>query len=152
MVFFEAFFCGGLWTLLSLLWGDTIITILGSWIENAIEYIFLIGLPYFVAIFFLGHKEKNSMLKDLIEVKRQVKKSPDSIVSLIEISGVEKIKILLKDLLYLESSDNYVLVYYQSNQKSEKYILRNTPKNIGKKLHPYNLVRCYRSYIVSPLI
>jgi hypothetical protein len=148
---FESLLCGGVWTFLSVLLGDTIISIIGAWLGNAIEYLFLISAPYFLTIFYLNYKEKDSVLKKLLEVVNQEKLSPDSIVSLIESSGVEKIKIPLKDLLYLEASDNYVLVYYQSHQKTEKYILRNTLKNLENNLRPYNLMRCHRSYIVNPL-
>jgi DNA-binding LytR/AlgR family response regulator len=147
----EAFICGGLWAFFSLLSGDIIGSFIDSWIENVIEYICLIGFPYFIAIFYLNYKEKNQMLKNLLTITIEEKIDPESIVSFMEISGVEKMKIPLKNILYLESSDNYVSVYCIFDQKIEKYILRNTLKKFEEKLRPYNLMRCHRSYIINPL-
>jgi len=151
LFFCEAFFCGGLWTLLSILSGDVTTSLIDVWLENVIEYIFLIGLPYFFALFYLNYKEKNKTVKSLLEVINEDKVNPESLVSFMEASGIEKVRIPLKNLLYLESSDNYVLVHHQSNQSIEKYMLRNTLKNLENNLRAYNLMRCHRSYIVNPL-
>ena len=46
-------------------------------------------------------------------------------------------------------SDNYVTIYYVDNNKITKYLIRNTLKNFEQKLHPKNIMRCHRSYMVN---
>ena len=53
--------------------------------------------------------------------------------------------------MYLESSDNYVIVYHRLNEKTEKSILRNTLKNLELELESFNIIRCHRSYLVNVL-
>ena len=60
-----------------------------------------------------------------------------------------RFSILLDDLLYLESSDNYVIVYYLDHTKVSKFLIRNSLKNYEESLGVPNLVRCHRSYIVN---
>jgi DNA-binding LytR/AlgR family response regulator len=62
---------------------------------------------------------------------------------------VLRISINSKDLLYLESSDNYVTIYYQNNDKLKKFLLRNRIKNLEQELKESNVVRCHRSYMVN---
>lgn len=56
-----------------------------------------------------------------------------------------------KDLLYFESSDNYVIVYYQKDNRIKKELVRNSLKNIEQDIQKYNCIRCHRSYIINLL-
>ena len=63
--------------------------------------------------------------------------------------GKIRFSVLLKDLLFLESADNYVYVYYLSAGKPQRKILRNSLRNLENKLKPHSVVRCHRSFIVN---
>ena len=54
-------------------------------------------------------------------------------------------------LLYIESSDNYIEVFWLENETVQKAILRSTLKRIEEKFenHP-NFFRCHRAFIVNP--
>ncbi len=53
------------------------------------------------------------------------------------------------NLLYIQSSDNYLDIYYLENNKVNHRFVRNTLSWIEKsKLHP-DLVRCHRSFIIN---
>ncbi len=55
----------------------------------------------------------------------------------------------LKDLLYIQSEDNYITIFYLDEQTINKHLLRNTLKAIeSTQLHPA-LVRCHRSYLIN---
>jgi DNA-binding LytR/AlgR family response regulator len=55
-----------------------------------------------------------------------------------------------KDLLLLESTDNYVSVFYYLDNKVQRKLLRNTLKNLEEMLRQNTIVRCHRSYMVNP--
>lgn len=54
-----------------------------------------------------------------------------------------------KDLLYIQSCDNYVLVFYLSNGKVKKEIVRNSLKSLEEKFVDTTLRRCHRSFMVN---
>lgn len=55
----------------------------------------------------------------------------------------------LKDVLYVETSDNYVSVNYLDEGHSSSRIIRNTMKNMEEYLRPYGFFRCHRQYLVN---
>ena len=55
----------------------------------------------------------------------------------------------MENLLYLEASDNYVSIYYLNQQNVNRFMLRNTLKNIEEEMNSKDLVRCHRSYMVN---
>ena len=56
-----------------------------------------------------------------------------------------------ENLLYLRSADNYVEVFYCSNNQLKCQLLRNSLKNIAAAhLESPYLRRCHRSYMVNP--
>ncbi|MDJ0367132.1 LytTR family DNA-binding domain-containing protein [Hymenobacter sp. H14-R3] len=58
--------------------------------------------------------------------------------------GSEHVKLFLKDILYIESFQNYVRVYTDT----DNFVVDSTLKNFGQKLPDYFL-RTHRSYIVN---
>jgi len=55
----------------------------------------------------------------------------------------------LKDLLFMQSADNYIDVYYLEGDVIRHRLLRSTLSAIEKKLDHPGMVRCHRSYIVN---
>ncbi len=61
----------------------------------------------------------------------------------------ESISLLPNEILYIESSGNYVDICYINHTEKHK-IIRSTIKQMEEKLHLYNtLVRCHRAYIIN---
>ncbi|MCB8965127.1 MAG: LytTR family transcriptional regulator DNA-binding domain-containing protein [Bacteroidales bacterium] len=54
-----------------------------------------------------------------------------------------------ENLLYIESADNYVNIYYSDNGKIARYMLRNTIKRLEEAFKGSEIVRCHRSYMVN---
>ncbi len=148
---FESFFIGAVWTLLTVLIDGNNSSVINLWVTNIIECIFLIGLPYFATLAYLTFKEKTKTVNYLQKEINKEKINLDTIISFKESSDKEKLNLRLKDILYVESSDNYVVIYYRFNQTIEKEILRNTIKNLEAELQPYQIIRCHRSYMVNPI-
>jgi DNA-binding LytR/AlgR family response regulator len=53
------------------------------------------------------------------------------------------------DLLYIESSDNYVSIKYLQNKQPKAILIRNTLKNLEKEFEHSFLLRCHRSFMVN---
>jgi ribosomal protein L28 len=52
-------------------------------------------------------------------------------------------------ILYLESSDNYVTVYYSPDGQIKKDMVRSSMKKMESQLAPKGLIRCHRSFMVN---
>lgn len=63
--------------------------------------------------------------------------------------GNEQLSILPEYLLYIEAQGNYVFVYHLENGEIRKSLLRTTMKKLEKKLRPYGIMRCHRSFLVN---
>ena len=53
------------------------------------------------------------------------------------------------NLLYIESADNYVRVWYLNKGVVTKFMLRNTLKAMEEAFEGTNVLRCHRSYMVN---
>ncbi len=102
-------------------------------------------IPYVISLLFFAWKEKTISLNNLLN---QIRHS-SNFISFHDEKGVLRISLKLEDLLYLESSDNYVSIKYLHNKQPKSVLIRNTLKNIEQKFESAPLLRCHRSYIVN---
>jgi len=105
-------------------------------------------LPYTVLWLYFAYLEKTRQLEKISQ-GGVLKSQSDKMVPFYDENGKLKISVIQDDILYLEASDNYVLIYYVSNNKISKYMIRNTLKNLEVKLLSMGFVRCHRSYLVN---
>lgn len=61
----------------------------------------------------------------------------------------EHISLALEDFLYAKAQDNYVELYYVTNQTIQKELLRTTMSKVLKNLHSKWMYRCHRSYMIN---
>lgn len=62
----------------------------------------------------------------------------------------ENLTLLVGEVAYIKSADNYVEIVYNEVDIFKKKLLRNTLRNIEIQLKPYtNFVRCHRTSIVN---
>jgi DNA-binding LytR/AlgR family response regulator len=74
--------------------------------------------------------------------------SPETIV--LEGTTKETVTVNPNDILYIESSGNYVSIVYRDVDTNRNKLLRSTIKHIEDMLLPYAVfVRCHRAYIVN---
>ncbi len=117
----------------------------------------LLFIPYLVSYLYFTLKDKDNIIKKLGGAKAQ-KKTEDiesivddtnNIVHFRDEKGTIRLLVKLSNLFYIESADNYVNIYYLNKNKVDRFILRNTLKNIEESLTEFGLTRCHRSYIVN---
>ena len=106
-------------------------------------------LPYSISWLYLSWKDKSAMLEDIEKSKSTDIKSK-SIIAFPDEKGDLKISIMLDNLLYIESADNYASIYYLNKSDVSHFLLRNSLKWIEEQYAKgTRLTRCHRSYIVN---
>lgn len=120
-------------------------------IPSSFKYTLLgILIPYSLAILFLSQVFQRSKLSQL--AGQSPKTDFDSgLINFPDEKGTIRFSITGEQILYLESADNYVIIYYLSNNKPAKQILRNSMKNIEELFVDSPLKRCHRSFMVNLL-
>jgi DNA-binding LytR/AlgR family response regulator len=114
---------------------------------NAVQNTSLILLiPYTLSILFFAWKD----IKRKLELVVQQFRDPSEIfIPIKDEKGVLRLTLKSVNILYLESNDNYVNVYYLDNEKTKSYLVRNSLKQLEKNLKEYPIYRCHRSYSVN---
>lgn len=148
-----------LWVLFELILLTFILTVIyndfSNWFNFIDEFLFtlkhtflIIIIPYSIVLLILSLFRSRYELLEMkkegknVDIKNKLVKFPDA-------KGNVKFSLPLKDLLYLESTDNYVYIYYQANEIINKELLRNSLKNLEIILKDHPIKRCHRSYIVN---
>lgn len=119
--------------------------------EALIDTFFIVLIPYTVVtlsfILKARTEELNQLKADTSKQSQTIDES--SIINFHDEKGDLKISIRSDALYYIESADNYVVIYYKNGDKISKFLLRNSLKQIEDSLALPGIVRCHRSYIVN---
>lgn len=102
-------------------------------------------IPYAMSLLYFAWREKKMSLEALV---RQIRNRPRFILFKDE-NEVLRLTLKSNDLVFLEASDNYVVIHFQAGAKVKTYLLRNTLKRLETGLEGFPLLRCHRSYMVN---
>ncbi len=105
-------------------------------------------IPYVIALLILAVFKFRTELIKLKNVKSTVTLT-NEMLQLPDDNGNIKFSLPIDDLLYLESTDNYVLIFYKHGEEFKKELLRNSLKNLEVVLKDLPVKRCHRSYMVN---
>lgn len=104
-------------------------------------------LPYGLMWLYLSWKDKDKQLQALAQ---SAEVGPQKLmIPFKDEKGTLRISIKPTDLLYLQGSDNYVTLYYNTQSKPSKFLLRTTLKKLEEDLSDISILRCHRSYMVN---
>lgn len=118
-----------------------------SLLLNAIQNTSLILLiPYTLSILFFAW---NDIKRKLDHVLQQFRDPSEIFIPIKDEKGVLRLTLKSMNILYLESNDNYVNVYYLDNEKTKTFLVRNSLKQMEKTLKDYPIYRCHRSYSIN---
>jgi hypothetical protein len=107
-----------------------------------------IWLPYSFAILIVYYKNQRA---EIALLKSNANKPTEKrLIVFKDENGKIKFSVLSKDLLLLESTDNYVSVFYILENKVQRKLLRNSLKNMEEMLKENAIIRCHRSFMVNP--
>ena len=111
---------------------------------------FILIIPYVICLLYATNRHQQQLLDRLgMNVVNDKTESTDpKLIHLVDSTGRLKMSISIDSLYYVESQDNYVKIYYESDGKLCNYMLRSTTKAIESKFGDW-LIRCHRGYIVN---
>ncbi len=105
-------------------------------------------LPYSVMWLYFSWHDKKEQIERMEEIRSSSGNVRDMLPFYDE-KSVLKFSVKKDSLLYLESSENYVTIFYLNKGKISKYLLRDTLKKMEEKFSGTEIIRCHRSYMVN---
>ena len=105
-------------------------------------------LPYSVLHYYFSYKDKERRLLLLEEHQEEVV-ARQSVFTFYDEKQELRLSVKRSELLYLESADNYVCIWYLSKGQLTKFLLRNSLKAMEEHFVDTNVLRCHRSYMVN---
>lgn len=123
---------------------------LSIWGRAVLVLSFIIVVPYIICLQHATNRHQSQLLDRLgmNMVNDKVEGADSKLINLVDSTGKLKMSINVDSLYYVESQDNYVKIYYDSDGKLCNYMLRSTTKSIEAKFGEW-LVRCHRGYLVN---
>lgn len=90
-----------------------------------------------------------SVAEPIIESAPEMQPVNNKIVNFFDEKEELQLSLRVDHIYYIESAENYVNIYYQNKENTERFTLRSTLKKQQDKLEKYGFVRCHRSYLVN---
>jgi len=116
--------------------------------ESSINTALVLLLPYSVIHLYFFYQDNKKQLK-LLENERTDSVSKLNVYSFYDEKNELRISIKRNNLLYIESADNYVNIWYMNKGQLTKFMLRNSLKAIEESLADTSVLRCHRSFIAN---
>jgi len=125
---------------------------------HTLLYITLILFLLFLVVWlFFSLQNNKSRLARMIQMSKYIEEEnyfaiqPDkyNLIHFNDEKGTLRLSIKFHNLYYIESSDNYVNIYYENKGKIARFLLRRSLKSIEDQFVDYPMVRCHRFYIVN---
>ena len=121
--------------------------------EKSLHYTALILLiPYIISITAFTLQDRNRRLREIeddYDKAMQQRSEGKGIISFYDERGELQLSVAKDNLLYVESADNYIYIWYMKSNLPKKLMLRNTLKRTAELLADTNVMRCHRGYMVN---
>ena len=122
---------------------DDIITVFK---EVNINTFLVVFIPYLVSWLYIN----NISLRQRVLELESKGLSQVGVINFTDEKGENKLSLSSNSLIFIESADNYVEINYISQNKLNKFLLRNSMKRMEEILTScINVCRCHRSFIVN---
>ncbi len=105
-------------------------------------------LPYTISWLYLSWRDKKEKI-DRMEELSSYTGSAKEMIPFYDDKSILKFSVKKENLIYLESTENYINICYLNNGKITKYLLRDTMKKMDEKFAGTDIIRCHRSYMVN---
>lgn len=105
-------------------------------------------LPYSMLWLYFSWRDKKEKIDKLSETQT-LSDNTREMIPFYDDKSVLKFSIKKEDLMYIESTENYVSICYLNKGKLAKYLLRDTMKRMEEIFTGTEIVRCHRSYMVN---
>lgn len=122
---------------------------------NALLYgLISLAVPYIFAGMYYAIQDKNQTIRLMnygnVVLDENVMPSKLEKITLFDNNGDLKLCVSASSLYYIESDDNYIIVWYtDAKGELKRYMLRCRLKTVEESFKGSSLVRCHRKYIVN---
>ncbi len=110
--------------------------------------IFVLAIPYSISWLYYSWLDQKRKLGELSSAT-SLEYRDRRMINFYDETGKLRFTLNSADVLYIESTDNYVTVHVQEEQRVKKIMLRNTMKRLEKELEKTLICRCHRSFMVN---
>ncbi|MCX6302808.1 MAG: LytTR family DNA-binding domain-containing protein [Bacteroidia bacterium] len=99
-------------------------------------------------------QQNESLISERKVIQKQIEKyEEDNLNKSIEFiseTNTENLTLIISEVVFFQSADNYVEIAYMDGDKIKKELIRNTLKNIELQIKQYsNFIRCHRTCIAN---
>lgn len=105
-------------------------------------------LPYSILWLYFSWRDKKEVIERMAEILPLSDNSRD-MIPFYDDKSTLKFSVKKENLLYLESTENYINICYINKGKASKYLLRDTMKKMEENFAGTEIIRCHRSYMVN---
>jgi len=143
------------WWLAEVLVVSLMLTIIFSNMQSSFFEEFFLSLRYASIGLVLPYSFSLLILALIIQNKQRAIYEEKGLKSTVELINFKddrneiKFSVKKKYILYLESADNYTMIYHLEDDVIQKKLVRTSLKKQENKLSPIGFVRCHRSYMVN---
>ena len=109
-------------------------------------------IPYIICITTFTLQDKNERLRQIeddFDKAVAQKMAGKGLISFYDERGELQLSVTKDNLLYIESADNYINIWYMKSNQPKKLMLRNTLKRTAELLADTHVMRCHRGYMVN---
>jgi hypothetical protein len=118
--------------------------------NSAINTSLVLLIPYTMSFLYFSWKDKNRLLNERVAQRTLTEIPKKGLIGFTDEKGELKISIMLDNLIYIDSADNYATIHYINKEKIANFLIRNSLKWMEENLTKETpLVRCHRSYIIN---
>jgi hypothetical protein len=123
--------------------------VLKTFKESVTNTSLVLLFPYAILMLYFSWQEKEKRLQRMEEDKQTGGSPKNNIIPFYDEKGELRLSVQQENLLYIESADNYVIIWYLNKNSAARFILRSTLKSLEKRLEEAHILRCHRSYLVN---
>ncbi len=122
--------------------------IAGQYIKLLFATLFVLAIPYSISWLWYSWNDQKRQLAELSQATLK-EYTAKKMINFYDETNKRRLSVNSADVLYLESTDNYVTIFYQDKDRIKKFMLRNTMKRLEKELEKTQICRCHRSFMVN---
>lgn len=118
--------------------------------NSAVNAGIVLLLPYSILWLYFRRQEKKISLQGNSPLDKNIEELSKQEIAFPDESGNLRISVPLKDILYIDSTDNFVTIHYLNQSRLSHFLIRNSlTRMIDNLTNDDSLVRCHRNYIVN---
>lgn len=116
--------------------------------ESSVNTALILLLPYTALHLYFSYREKERRLR-LLEEGHAETPFKQHVYNFHDEKGELRLSVKKESLLYIESADNYLIIWYLNKDRLTKFMLRNSLRTIEESFSETAVRRCHRSYMVN---